>query len=488
MRKFKILYLLLPFLLLSCDEWLDVTPSDQVSEKDLFETAEGYRNSLLGVYKDISTKDMYAKEMTWGLMDVLAQYYDLSYSKNYAYRFAVYGGEYSFDYDRTKPIINSLWSKPYNAIANCNNLIKNLGKASPEMFKDGLGEDELNLIKGEAYALRAFIHFDLLRIFAASPKVDPKGKYIPYCSEFPSIINDKKEVSAVMDSVIADLERGERLTIKFDTLYKYPMSTVSRRLEGTRFGLSEFLSFRGYRLNYYAIRGLKARAYLYKGDMENAMKEAKFLIDEKMFRFTSSYYMGQGNTKMYDDIMFALYNNHLVDYYNEENYSEGYYDYYLAIKAEDMFNVSLYDDYDSEKDYRYSKIIEKRTGEFFMSKKYPVSSGRYAEYSKKMIPVLRYSEMLLIYAECMYDIDPEKAKDALYYLRYYRGSKDDIDISSKENFMNEIKLEYQREFIGEGQMFFFYKRLNQNIITEGEEIDMTDNFVIPVPDNESINN
>ena len=489
MRKFKILYLLLPFLLLSCEEWLDVTPSDQVSEKDLFKTAEGYRNSLLGIYKDISSSDMYAKEMTWGLMDVLGQYYDLSYSKNYAYRFSVYGGEYTFDYVRTKPIINSLWSKPYNAIANCNNLIQNLDNANAEMFKDGQGEDELNLIKGEAYALRALIHFDLLRIFAASPKVDPNGKYIPYCDKFPSILNDKKEVNTIMDSIISDLEKGERLTINYDTLRKGAIYYVSQRLESQRSGgSSDFLSFRGYRLNYYAIRALKARAYLYKGDVENALKEASFIKEQKLFKFTSSYYMGQGNTKMYHDVMFALYNNHLVDFYNEENYSEGYYDFYLAVKAEDMFDVSLYDDTDSEKDYRYSKIIEKRTGEFFMSKKYPESSGSYNEYNKKMIPMLRYSEVLLIYAECMYDIDPEKAKDALYIIRYYRGSKDDIDISSKENFMKEIKLEYQREFIGEGQMFFFYKRLNQNIVTDGEEIDMTKNFIIPIPDIESINN
>lgn len=495
MKKIKLLYLILPILLFSCEDWLDVKPSDQVSEDELFQSGEGYRNALLGIYKDISTTDMYAQQMTWGFMDVLAQYYDMYYADSDGCKAAVYyarynDGEYSYEATRTKPIIENLWSKPYNAIANCNNLIQNLENADVEMFKDGLGEDELNLIKGEAYALRAFLHFDLLRIFAASPKVNPSGKYIPYCNTFPSIVNEKKEVNTVIDSIISDLEKGERLTIKYDTLCKGAFEDVVCRLEYRTFGLSEFLSFRGYRLNYYAIRALKARAYLYKGDLENARKEARYIMDQELLSFTRSYQIKYGKTKLYDDIIFALYNNHLADYYKEKNYTKGYDDIYLALRAEEMFDVDLYAsaDKDTEKDYRYSKLVEKRSGEMFLSKKYPENEGKSNDYNKKIIPIIRYSEILLIYAECMYDIDKEKAKKALYYLRYYRGSQDDIDISSKENFMKEIKLEYQREFIGEGQMFYFYKRLNQNIFVEGEEMDMSKNFIIPIPDIESVNN
>lgn len=44
------------------------------------------------------------------------------------------------------------------------------------------------MIWGEALALRAFIQFDMLRLFAASPAMNPgTTRYIPYISEYPVI-------------------------------------------------------------------------------------------------------------------------------------------------------------------------------------------------------------------------------------------------------------------------------------------------------------
>ena len=57
-------------------------------------------------------------------------------------------------------MIQSIWSNSYNAVANCNNLIDRAQKEDPSKFAEG--EEERNLIWGEALALRAFIHFDLL--------------------------------------------------------------------------------------------------------------------------------------------------------------------------------------------------------------------------------------------------------------------------------------------------------------------------------------
>jgi hypothetical protein len=49
---------------------------------------------------------------------------------------------------------------------------------------------------------------------------------------------------------------------------------------------------------------------------------------------------------------------------------------------------------------------------------------------------------------------------------------------------DEIYKEYRKEFLGEGQLFFYYKRLNLPVI-DGAGVVANDNvYVLPLPDNE----
>lgn len=37
----------------SCSDWLDVRPSDEIKEEFLFETGNGYRTALNGIYRKL---------------------------------------------------------------------------------------------------------------------------------------------------------------------------------------------------------------------------------------------------------------------------------------------------------------------------------------------------------------------------------------------------------------------------------------------------
>lgn len=480
MKYLKILLLIIPFFITSCEEWLDVTPSDQISESELFSTSEGYRNALLGIYRNMSTKNLYAQELTWGFNDVRAQYYDINKSYNYTYRNLIYQDEYDYEYDYVNSLIDNIWKDSYNIIANCNNLIAVTTDADTLLFNDGKGRPERDLILGEAYAVRAFLHFDLLRLFGESPKVNPNSKLVSYVDKFPSVVNPPISTTSFLDKVIADLEKAEELTSAWDVRYNYFIRYLNYYLENQRYGgYSDFILFRGYRLNHFAIKALLARVYMYKGNLQKAAEYAKSVIDTKYFKFSSSYYIGNGRTKLYDDVLFSLYNEKLVDYYSYECQTETT-NKLLALKVvDDIFVPSV------EKDYRFTKCIDLHQNSNYISKKYFDYGGRYDKYNKNIIPVIRLSEMYLILAEALYDTDKTAAINALKTLRTKRASKDEIDDTSKETFMEEIKVEYQREFIGEGQLFYFYKRLNKNIISGGGEIDMTKNFVLPIPKSET---
>lgn len=61
-----------------------------------------------------------------------------------------------------------------NAIANCNELIQKAETADSTIFYKGNAERKL--IMNEAIGLRAYLHFDLLRIYAPAPSANPGDK------------------------------------------------------------------------------------------------------------------------------------------------------------------------------------------------------------------------------------------------------------------------------------------------------------------------
>ena len=182
MKKLYI-YLILSVLGFSaCNDWLSIEPSEQISGKDLYSTANGFYTQINGIYQDMAKQELYGTELSWGFLDVLAQYYDMSNSSNHAYKNA---SEYSYGYSRTQAMIDMIWSKMYNIIVNCNDLIKHVPEADTSMFVRR--QMEKDMILGEAYALRGFLHFDLLRMFAPAPIVDDGKPHIPYVDQFPKI-------------------------------------------------------------------------------------------------------------------------------------------------------------------------------------------------------------------------------------------------------------------------------------------------------------
>ena len=96
--------------------------------------------------------------------------------------------------------------------------------------------------------------------------------------------------------------------------------------------------------------------------------------------------------------------------------------------------------------------------------------------------MIRLSEMYLIAIETSTSLPEAQSlydtymKSCTYTLYQPFTSLDDVK--------TEVKNEYRREFFGEGQMFFTYKRLasksmlwNNNEITE-------DNYILPLPSSE----
>src|SRR5690606_9845985 len=197
----------------SCNKWLDVKPSDQISDEDMFSDALNVRNALNGIYQQISGPTLYGRNFTWGLNSALGQDYDgTDIAAEYQYLARL------FDQGHSSAIAvqHSIWATSYNAIANCNKLIKEIEDLDPEMFP--MGEVEKSLIKGEALAVRALLHFELLRLYAPSPKTEPNGTYIPYVETYPVDYTPASPTSKVIEFITRDLDLAQELIAPNDTI------------------------------------------------------------------------------------------------------------------------------------------------------------------------------------------------------------------------------------------------------------------------------
>lgn len=176
--KKRIIYsvlLILTVLTSSCESWLDVDPRTKVKSDDLFETEAGFKDALIGAYTLMKAEALYGRELTYGFIDAVTGPYA-------AYNNKVYNEVAQWKYLTSTPVraqIDAMWSKMYNMLANVNNLLDNIDKRQ-SVFTG----DNYNIIKGEALGLRAYIHFDLLRLFASAADLNKEA--IPYVKTYKS--------------------------------------------------------------------------------------------------------------------------------------------------------------------------------------------------------------------------------------------------------------------------------------------------------------
>ena len=264
------------FLCLGCNDWLDVRPKSQVKESDLFESESGFRDALTGIYVLMGRTSTYGGNSTMGFLDMLAQTYS-SVSAEYD---AVLTYNYRDEAVKTK--VDTMWNSNYYAIANCNYLLKNIAEHG-----DVMGEDLRALVKGEALALRAFLHFDLLRGYAPSYKMGKDDLAIPYLREVTNAPVAQSTVSEVLDYILEDLEAARKLLEPIDPIG--PAFADYSELPEDDYEPDDYITDDGFwlyrtsRMNYYGVVACMARVYLYKEDMQNALKAALEVINSGRF-------------------------------------------------------------------------------------------------------------------------------------------------------------------------------------------------------------
>lgn len=468
-KIYKFNYMLIAFIGLAlgaCSDYFDVRPKSQVLAEELFENEQGFNDQLIGVYKRMASTSLYAQEMTFGLMEVLSQNYDLPVGSPYEE-----AAKYNYSNISIQSKVNAIWSEMYTGIANLNVMLAYIdGKQS--VFTG----DNYRLYKGEALGLRAFLHFDLLRMFAPAYCVNPAAPGIPYVREYTTSVTPQATVAEVTDAIISDLKEALNL-LEADPLFI--ADTYNAYYERNN---------RAYRFNYYAVAATLARVYQWRGtqtDMAEALKYARIVIDDNKFSWVSYTSLLTPNRYERD----VLFTNELVFRINLPDMDEIIKSYFHSGTSTYKLSPTptkwdaIYEmDKGYGQDYRHTYHWEYDGGEQYLSKYWQPEAGRYLNY----MPVIRWSEMYYIAAEACASSEPAQAVEYLNIVRNnrYLGEFALEETLSTNQIHEEIYKEYRKEFMGEGQLFYYYKRLNYTNIPGSSVAASEQVYKIPMPDNE----
>jgi hypothetical protein len=457
-RHIFIGYLLLAFIFTSaCSDWLDVRPKTAVEDDQLFSRELGFKEALTGVYIQMAKDELYGQMLSYGFIDQLAQRYPST-------SLVMNAALYEYTSLTNEAIMLQIWSSMYNVIANVNNLLAHLESHGSVITTNGYRET----IEGEARALRAFLHFDLLRMFGPVYKEHPAGASIPYRTSFDRESKPLSPANEVLGFIEQDLLKAEQLLA--NDLMHIDFTSASYYYTG-----DIFLGYRNYRFNLYAVKALLARVYLWKGDHANAAAYATRVIEGVNAQ-------NQPLFQLADATKDRIYSSELLFSLNMENFTmNSAYIVGSHQQVYEMYTTSV----DGMNDVRFREGLG-----FYFYANYAIT----AKYDQtvlstnqtNILPLIRLSEMYYILCEC--ETSMQKAADYLSTVRVIRGVEPLGAFTGEEDKINKLEIEYRKEFYAEGQLWYFLKRhfretfLFCPVIPEMQET----HYVFPVPENEIV--
>ncbi len=470
----KLIYVLLALLSLSsCNNWLDVELDNKVDDNKLFSSAEGFKEALAGVYSELSKQSLYGQALTMEYVDLMAQYYSYTgVSQSYTY-----WNDFDYSNSSVKSTISSFWTRLYHNIGQLNCILEWADKNASV-----LTDDERNQIRGEALGLRAYLHFDLYRLFSPDVKRSPKADGIPYNKQYGVSLPPMYSAEETVQLIINDLLEAEQCLAN-DPITKvipYAIRTSTDNAtniidKSAKDAADQYVA----RMNLYAVKAMLARAYQARGEYTKAIAKAQEVIESGKFRLLDFESVDKSETSV--DLLFS--DEHIFSLRNKElgNYSLNLHRDIVSNGTTTLTSLpftNIVSTYESNNDdVRYAKWFNLGTFVKF-------NADSTSVYPQKM-PMIKLSEMYLLAAECSYSSSPTNALKYVNELRNHRIRNNKEWNSITQTYIVD---EMRREYVGEGQLWYVYKRKNLTIPRSGgtstDVVPSDKVFVFPYPDSE----
>jgi hypothetical protein len=475
-------------LALSACSFLDVEPHDRVTKDQVIRSELAINATLNGIYLEMAVNELYGAQLTMSMVEVLAQRYNVGSLKDNPTNYYFVRYEYETE-AAVQTLLEKLWEKLFVQCLAVNDFLDILDRTTAIT-----NQNRKDWLRGEALALRAFHHFDILRLWGPSPRetdaTERNRKFMPYNDSHRGELRPLQSADSILIRILDDLRTAEKL-LENDWVRSRGVD-----INITHDPLVDFFSNRNYRMNYYAVKALQARVYLWMGDHTNAQEAARIVKDEvagTLFPWTTPTDATGGNNRVNTDRIFStevLFGIRSISMYR--NYDQFFTsalqpDMELAPTASAL--KSLFSEGIEEIDYRFtqqwiemgprpSPAVQNQS--VFVKYAPPSNRGTVIDDERRRLaridhfqPLIRMSEMYYILAECALFLGgaPKTIWDNYIYpvqaARRIGRTYEAAQSPNQNGIMTEIWKEYQKEFFGEGQLWFFYKRTNALTIPSG---------------------
>lgn len=288
MKKFLITLLIPVFVLNSCTKVLDQVPQDKITEENFYKTPGDAEAAATGIYdaaQALSTQYPVAFDAASDLANALL----INYSPFSQHGITV-----------DNAIVASYWQNNYLGIGRCNDVLKNVPNINSSLFAAGQKERILS----EAYFMRAYFYFNLLKAFGGVPLVT-----LPYDSFNADFTIARSTTDQVYAQILADLKNAEP-----NLPLSYP-SNIDTRGRATQGGA----------------KALMAKVYLAMKDYTNAAAKALEVMNNSTYNLVtgaSAYAaMFSASSKNSNESIFE------IQYVSSSSESNGLFSFYVPTPA-----------------------------------------------------------------------------------------------------------------------------------------------------------
>ncbi|MFD1165726.1 RagB/SusD family nutrient uptake outer membrane protein [Sphingobacterium daejeonense] len=430
----KLIYITIIFLMSSCsNEFLDLYPETSLNESNFYKSDEEFISLVNGSYIPLRNLN---KTVMWDVSEVKSDNMDLQPSNTNIEQ----SRNENFLMSSSSIVHKSLWDNAYKGIYNCNKTLNAIEGSDYTWNNEFLKDRSL----GEVYFLRALYYFELGRQFGGVPLV------LTEINSQDAVNIKRSPIQDVYQQVVSDL------TLAIDHLSK-----ANDVHENGRASLT-------------AAQGLLGRVYLTQKDFSKAESILNTVIKSGKHGLLSNYAdVFNPSKKDYYETLFSvqfsesaaeLANNFI--FFNAPYTSKGEVtgrpnvaiQVNIAIKPTQNLINSF-----NENDLRFTTSIGKWTGsdekggtaDYFYCAKYKGPQTAILGWSGDNFPILRYSDILLMYAEVLNELN--RTGEAINYVKMVRdraGLTENLVGLSKVDLGLLIEKERRLEFCFENHRWF----------------------------------
>lgn len=189
----------------SCEDWLNMPSESKADSSTVFESLDRAEMAVVGAYNSLNTQEL-GYQLLMGTDECVSTESNSKYNVS------------NYDYTNTSSMLNSTYTSMYKAIEYANVCIKNL----PAMNVSEGEQTKLNGLLGEAFAIRAYAYWCIVRFYGDVPYTD-----VP-TSDLTTYSSSRVSRDIIYDNCVADLQRAVELLPWYDEGYLKTPERISK--------------------------------------------------------------------------------------------------------------------------------------------------------------------------------------------------------------------------------------------------------------------